>query len=189
MQLVNVINQITVSQTVVVSIVLIFIAFEITVGINKSIGFLFNLLLKSRKPLKSDKAVFDEIEKSIHKENLDPIAYFKQYIEGNPLNQKLTFQVHSLCDTLNEPHNNFSNKKIQTLKKNLHKATYHFSDIISINTTAGAFWKPWNEDDFTVEKEKIAQQKIEDFITAKTEFIHSYNEFVKGCKQFFRTLE
>ena len=43
--LINVINQVTVSQTVIMSIIVIFISVEVALGINKSLSLLFTLVI------------------------------------------------------------------------------------------------------------------------------------------------
>lgn len=184
--LINVINQVTVSQTVIMSIIVIFISVEVALGINKSLSLLFNFLFK---PLKSDKAVFDKIEALIYKNDLDPINYFAHYAVGNPLNTDMTFHIHEICDGLTKPHYYFCRRKMQKLKNDFCIAICKFSKVISVNTTAGEFWKPWNEPDWTQEKDDLAKEKMNEFNTARKNFLKAYEKFVKGAKIYFRNLE
>ena len=184
--LINIINQVTVSQTVIISIMLMFISVELTIGVNKSLSLLFNYLFK---PLKSDKIVFDKIEALIYKNDFDPIDYFAHYVIGNPLNTDMAFHIHEICDELTKPHYNFYRRKMQKLKNDFHIAIYRFSNIISINTTSGEFWKPWNEPGWTQEKDDLAKEKMNEFNSARKNFLKAYENFVKGANVSFRNLE
>lgn len=199
--LINVINNITVTNTILVSIAIIAGSVEITVLLNKGIGFLIGWIKAKNAPYENDFHVYNDI---IHEFNrsgddieigpFETIEFLRQYQTVTDIRSCYIYRLNDLNNSeFKKPTYKFKNKKLEAKKVKLFNALDNFN-IASTKYLDASERSPdyltlprphLKSDTYTPEREKEANKQIDAFFQAKNTLVNAYDEFVTACNDKF----
>lgn len=199
--LINVINNITVTNTILVSIAIIAGSVEITVLLNKGIGFLIGWIKAKNAPYENDYHVYNSIIREFNRSGDDieigpfeTIEFLRQYKTPDIIETKYINRLNFLnnCEFV-KPQYKFKNKILENKKKKLFAVLDYFNiantkylDAWDMSSDYLTLPKPHHHSDtYTQEKENEANKQIEAFFHAKDDLVAAYDEFVMTCNDKF----
>lgn len=199
--LINVINNITVTNTILVSVAIIAGSVEITVFLNKGISFLIDWLKAKNAPYENDYHVYNNIIQEFNRSgddfeigSFETIEFLRQYQTVVDMRACYIYRLNSLNHTeFKKPIYKFKNKKLEDKKLKLFNALDKFNiantkylDVSERLPDYLTLPRPHLQSDtYTPEREKEANKQIDAFFQAKNALVNAYDEFVVACNDKF----
>lgn len=198
--LINVINNITVTNTILISIAIIAGSVEITVLLNKGIEFLVNLLKAKNAPYENDYYVYKDIIREFNSTgediqigNFEPIEFLRDFSQEQRI--KLTYieRLNYLNNSeFKKPKYRFKNKKLEEKKNKL------FTTLNDFNIANTRYLDATEKSSDFLELPQIhkntnwSRKRKEEAIIENTSFcdatkklVEAFDEFVITCNDKF----
>lgn len=187
---INVINNVSVSTALWVSVSVLFGTYELSSFINKILVFIFNrLYVNYFKKLTDDKIIFERIDDIEFQKML---RYFKEHdIRVLDISSEASDYLFNLHEKLKDIHNSFIRKSLEEKKHIILTNLTEFINCISFTLVNGHLTKDYNGHGILNSEEY--QQKLDkyneeatDYMRKKKNFTDACDEFVDYCKKYFK---
>lgn len=187
---INVINNISVSTALWVSVSVLFVTYELSSFINKIVSFVFNwLYVDYLKKLTDDKIIFERIDDIEFQKML---IYFKGHdIQISNLLPEKSDYLFCLHEKLEDIHNSFIRKNLEEKKHIILTNLTEFIEYISLTLVNGRLTKDYNghgllnSEEYQQKLDKY-KEEVNDYMTKKKNFTDACDEFIDYCKKYFK---
>ncbi|MBQ8251021.1 MAG: hypothetical protein IJY92_03820 [Alphaproteobacteria bacterium] len=192
--LINVINNITVTNTILISVAIIVASVEVTILLNKGISFLINLWKSKNAPYENDYHVYQSIvDKFNYINEISPARRFESIeflrnFSSETYIRLLYFDHWCYLDNteFKKAKYKFKNKNLENKKNKLFKHLKSFNTICKqcLNSN-GQLSDVKVDDDSRYTDIKIEKSDIENFCKEAKKLVQVYDEFDITCNDKF----
>ena len=199
--LINVINNISVSNTIFISIAIIALSVECTLLMNKGIMFLFELVTSKWGIYEGDKTTYIKIYNNINSSggeitigDFEPMEALRNFDENSSTDVDYIDRLEELsCKEFKKPIYKFKNKSLEKKKLLLFKELdvfrkhIYFLEDYDCNYTDFQLPQPCKHPKWSEEKKRDTFEKRKKFMKSKENLVKAYDVFVQACENKFNT--